>query len=282
VSDFLSYDGTRLHYERVGQGRPLVCLAGGPGRASAYLEELAGLSDQRSLVLLDGRATGRSELPADPASLRFDRLALDLEALRDHLCLDALDVLAHSAGTLVAQTWAASHPHRVGRLVLVTPTAFLQGVARNDVTEIRAARAGEPWYADAAGALDALEDARPSERAALERALRPFWYGRWDERCQEHAASADAQTSKRAMLGFATDVTDAERDSLVSALSAVAAPVLVVAGDVDGLTGVESARAVAAAFPQSRLEVLAAAGHFPWVDQPEAFHSVVAGFLATM
>jgi pimeloyl-ACP methyl ester carboxylesterase len=282
VSDFASYDGTRLHYERVGEGPVLLCLPGGPGRASAYLEDLAGLSAERTLVLLDGRATGRSELPPDPASLRFDRLALDVEALREHLELDALDVLAHSAGTLVAQTWAASHPNRVGALVLVTPSDFLQGGTRDDVTAIRASRAGEPWYDDAAAALRALDDAMPAERASLERALRPFWYGRWDQRCQEHAASADVQTSKRAVLGFATSVTEAERDAVIGGLKDVTAPVLVVAGERDGLTGVESAHAVAGSFRHSRVEVLPGAGHFPWVDEPEAIRSAVTAFLATM
>lgn len=280
VSDFASYDGTRMHYERVGDGPVLVCLSGGPGRASAYLEDLAGLAAERTLVLLDSRATGRSEVPADPGSLRFDMLALDVEALREHLELDTLDVLAHSAGAVVAQTWAGSHPERVGRLVLVTPSGFLQGTTRDDVTEIRASRAGAPWYDDAAAALSALEDAMPAQRAALERELRPFWYGRWDRRCQEHAASADVQTSKRAMLGFAADVTEAEREAVLARLSDVAAPVLVVAGELDGLTGVESARAVAGSFAQSRLELLAGAGHFPWVDEPEAFRSAVSGFLA--
>ena len=59
-----------------------------------------------SLVRLDTRGTGHSELPADPASLRFDRLADDVEALREALGEQQVDVLAHSAGCLVAQAWA--------------------------------------------------------------------------------------------------------------------------------------------------------------------------------
>lgn len=182
MSSFRSYDGTRLAYEQVGTGPPLLCLPGGPGRAAAYLEDLAGLSDVRTLVLLDARATGRSEVPAEPATLRFDRLAGDVEALREHLGLDRADVLGHSAGCLVAQAWAAAHPDRVGRLVLVTPSDRLQGGDRGDAAEIRAARAGEPWYADAAAAHEALADAPSAQAQSLVRATRPFFYGRWDER----------------------------------------------------------------------------------------------------
>src|SRR3954470_21413880 len=106
---FSSYDGTKLSYDEVGSGPRLLCLPGGPGRAAAYLEDLGGLTADRTLVLLDARATGRSEVPADPSTLRYDRLADDVEALRQHLGLDAAAVLGHSAGTEVAQVWAARH-----------------------------------------------------------------------------------------------------------------------------------------------------------------------------
>jgi pimeloyl-ACP methyl ester carboxylesterase len=166
--------------------------------------------------------------------------------------------------------------------VLVTPPGQLQGVEREDLAAIRATRAQEPWYADATAALEALEHALPVERPALERQLRPFWYGHWDERCQQHAASADRQTSKRALLGFAAGVEPELAEGLVRGLSEVRSPVLVVAGERDALTGVAGARAVAACFPDARVEVLPRAGHFPWVDEPAAFRSAVSGFLGTM
>ena len=161
MTSFAAPDGTRLAYAEVGSGPPLLCLPGGPGRAAAYLEELGGLAGTRTLVRLDARGTGFSEVPADPASLRFDRLADDVEALREHLGLEQADVLGHSAGTVVAQVWAARHPERVRRLVLVTPVAALQGGTRSDVPRIRASRSDEPWYADAAEAQAALESGVP-------------------------------------------------------------------------------------------------------------------------
>jgi pimeloyl-ACP methyl ester carboxylesterase len=279
VSFFSSYDGTKLAYTEIGSGPRLICLPGGPGRASAYLEDLGGLSAERTLVLLDARATGHSEVPADPTSLRYDRLADDVEALREHLGLETADVLAHSAGALVAQVWAAKHPDRVGRLILVTPSDLLQGGDRADVADIRAARKDEPWYADAAEAAEALELAPPAQQQALVRATRPFFYGRWDERTQAHAATADQQSSKRAVLGFAASAEQVDRQEIVADLAAVRAPVLVVGGDRDALTGVESVGAVAGSFMRSRPVVIQGAGHFPWVDEPAAFADAVRSFL---
>src|SRR5881409_3428091 len=177
---FSSYDGTKIWYDESGSGPRVVCVPGGPGRAGAYLEDLGGLSEDHTLVRLDMRATGRSEVPSDPGTLRFDRLGDDLEALRLHLGEERLTLLAHSAGTIVAQAWAAAHPQSVASLVLVTPSGWLQGSNHSDVREITASRQGEPWYDDAREALDAMADAPASMRQQLMRAVRPFMYGRWD------------------------------------------------------------------------------------------------------
>ena len=276
---FTSYDGTTLAFSTVGDGKPLVCLPGGPGRAVAYLEDLAGLSARRQLVLLDPRATGFSEVPADPATLRFDRLALDVEALRGELGLEQLDVLAHSAGCIVAQAWASAHPAHVGSLVLVTPSDLLQGGSRADVAAVRETFADEPWYAEAADAADAIEDAPPSQVAGLERMMRPFFYGRWDERTQQHAASADRQTSKRALLGFGAGAEEVDVPALLSGLSAVAAPVTVVGATRDTLTGLASVDVVASSFPTAAIAWVEGAGHFPWVDDASAFRTLLSPHL---
>jgi pimeloyl-ACP methyl ester carboxylesterase len=280
VPTFAAADGTRLAYTEVGEGPRLLCLPGGPGRASAYLEDLGGLSATRTLVRLDTRATGMSEVPADPSTMRFDRLADDVEALREHLGEDRVDVLGHSAGCLVAQAWACAHPERVASLVLVTPSDRLQGGDRADVAGIRASRCAEPWYADAAEAQEALATAPPAQQQSLVRATRPFFYGRWDERTQAHAATADRQSSKRAELGFGAGVEQVDVEAIVRGLRRVDTPVLVLGGERDALTGVASVHAVAGCFPLARAVVLERAGHFPWVDEPDAFRDVVEAFLA--
>ena len=101
-------------------------------------------------------------------------------------------------------------------------------------------------------------------------------YGRWDERTQAHAATADRQSSKRAELGFGAGFADDERDALLAGLKAVSAPVLVIGGERDALTGVEAAHLVAASFPGARTVVIPRAGHFPWVDEPDAFRAALA------
>ena len=164
--------------------------------------------------------------------------------------------------------------------MLITPSGGLQGSNRTDVAEIVATRADEPWYADAAEALAGLPTASRSEQQMLWRAIRPLMYGRWDERTQAHAATADTQSSKRAELGYDAAGTEVDVAAIVEGLQDVTAPVLVIGGDRDAMTGVVAAHAVAACFPNVRTVVLPRAGHFPWVDEPAAFAEVVRSFLS--
>ena len=151
-----------------------------------------------------------------------------------------------------------------------------------------AARAIEhvwPWWAFGIGmgiailTLLALFEKNRPQVQALVRATRPFFYGRWDDRTQAHAATADTQSSKRAELGFGAGLDDLDLDALRAGLRSVTAPVLVVGGSRDALTGVASVATVAADFPTASQVVIDGAGHFPWVDEASAFQAAVAGFL---
>ena len=74
---FPAPDGTEVAYYVIGSGSdsaaPVICLPGGPMRASAYLGDLGGLAAHRQLILVDLRGTGESAHPADSASYRCDR-----------------------------------------------------------------------------------------------------------------------------------------------------------------------------------------------------------------
>src|SRR5690348_14459746 len=129
---FSAPDGTELAYHVTGRGEPLLCLPGGPMRASAYLGDLGGLSRHRRLFVLDLRGTGDSAVPADPATYRCDRQVDDVEAFRAHLGLERVDLLAHSAAGDLALLYTARHPDRVRTLTLVTARARALGV---DFTE---------------------------------------------------------------------------------------------------------------------------------------------------
>ena len=145
----------------VGSGPPLVCIPGGPGQAVEYFDELGGLSEHHTLILLDNRGTGASQAPHDPTTFRIEQLVDDVEALRFHLGLDQMDLFGHSASGGTCLLYAARYPQRLDRLVLVDPSLRVVGIQSNlGVDEVLAQRTHEPWYADAV----ALFTRRPHRR----------------------------------------------------------------------------------------------------------------------
>ena len=63
-------------------------------------------------------------------------------------------------------------------------------------------------------------------------------------------------------------------------LPTISVPTLIVVGDEDVLTPPKEARAMHAAIPNSRLEIIAEAGHLSSVERPAAFNAVLNEFLA--
>ncbi|MFF8606988.1 alpha/beta fold hydrolase [Streptomyces sp. NPDC015346] len=275
---FATYDGTQLAYHTRGEGEPLVCLPGGPMRDSAYLGDLGGLTAHRTLIVLDPRGVGASGTPTDPRTYRCDRQVADVEALRAHLGLERMDLLAHSGAGNLATLYAAAHPERVRSLVLVTAGLRAVGVDTTDEEWDEAVEvfADQPWYAASRAALATLgPDTSLPEVLEI---IGPFGYGRWDEAAQEHAAAAAGQIHAEAMAAYhGPGAYDPKATR--AALTALTAPVLVLAGEYDAAPTPAKAAEQAVFFPAAELVVQPRAGHFPWVDDPGAFVRPVAAFL---
>ena len=71
----------------------------------------------------------------------------------------------------------------------------------------------------------------------------------------------------------------AERPDSTPLLRAVAVPALVLVGEDDKATPVESSRTMAAAIPGAQLVIIPGAGHVSNVEQPDAFNTALGMFL---
>ncbi|MGH2532629.1 MAG: alpha/beta fold hydrolase [Thermomicrobiales bacterium] len=117
-----SADQTSIAYWTVGDGPPLVYLAGGPWshielwqvpECRRWYERLA---QDRMLVRYDLRGTRLSE--RNVADFSLDTLVGDLEAVVDRLSLGRFALFGAADAGPVALAYAARHPDRVSRLVL--------------------------------------------------------------------------------------------------------------------------------------------------------------------
>ena len=279
MTTFAAADGTTLAYRRTGSGDPVVLLPGGPMRSAAYLGDLGGFSARRSLALLDLRGTGESRSPADPATYRCDQQVDDVEALRRHLGLERLDLTAHSAGAALALLYAARHPDRVGRLALVGPSPRVVGVTIADADRRATAelRRDERWFPDAFAALERIWSGEMTD--ANWAAITPFNHGRWDDEARALVAGdADERNHDAAARYYSAGAFDAV--TVRAALAGLRAPVLLLSGEYDVGLPPNRAAEYAALFPHAELAVQPCAGHYPWLDDPDAFTATLARFLA--
>ncbi|GAA4602960.1 pimeloyl-ACP methyl ester carboxylesterase [Actinoplanes octamycinicus] len=268
-------DGTPLHYDDHGPADrpPVIVLAGGAARHPDYLGDLAGLTGRHRLVVPHLRGVGRS--PAGPSGSYWDQ-ADDLDELRRHLGRDRLVIAGHSAGTRLATAYAARFPERVAGLALITPPATHLVDTPPDAEELIARRRGEPVFDAAAAAAKAGPDLSGAEAfAAWFRVCAPLGYAAWGPAEQAHAAVGEFALP--AMVAFFSVPPPAD---FAARLGRVTAPVLVVAGAEDCLTGLAPVVALAGLFPAGRAEVLPKCGHYPWVERPDEFRLVLDEYLS--
>ncbi|WP_043672030.1 alpha/beta fold hydrolase [Streptomyces xylophagus] len=275
---FSAPDGTRLAYHASSDGPPLICLPGGPMRDSAYLGTLGGLTAHHDLIRLDLRGTGASEVPRDPASYRCDRLVDDVEALREHLGLDRMDLLAHSAGANLAALYTARHPHRVSRLALITPSVYAVGIriSAEDRLAVARLRGSEPWFGPAFTALEEITAGRATPDSW--QAISPFAHARWDEAARAFDEADAKEKNAEAATAYAAEGAFDPAETR-AALADFTSPVLVLAGEFD-ISGPPRAMAeYAELFPNAQLEIQPGAGHMPWLDDAERFLVAVGALL---
>jgi pimeloyl-ACP methyl ester carboxylesterase len=277
IEIFTTPEGLTLSYERRGSGPLLVCHPGGPGGSAAEFRNFAGLDDTFELVLFSPRGSHGSD-PADDYSLAS--YVGDLEALRRHLGAEQLDLLGFSHGGIVAISYAAAFGPRVRRLLLVDTLAVWDEEAEAAMQAGIEARRGEPWFADAAKAVDeeqAAEFSSADELIANLQAQIPLFFHRWDghERAGRELAADFAQAEP---LHHFNTVELATFD-LRGDLRTIDAPTLVVVGDDDFVCGPVLADAIVRELPDARLVTIPDSGHFVYVEQPEAFRVALTDFL---
>lgn len=267
-------NGTRLWFDVDGPAlvpdgpvmreRPtLLVVHGGPGSydhsyLKPYFSELTAVAQ---VVWVDLRDHGRSARH-DPADWSFEVCADDLRAFCDRLGIVAPVVLGHSMGGIVAMLLAARHPDRARALVLHATMArfdlnrLVDGVRRvagDQVAELaRRSYAGE-----------AVTDA---EWAAVFAAFGP------------RVPPPDELARRRRNAALSEPGLDRLRSLDVrDELPRITCPTLVCVGALDPITPVAAAEEIVAGLPPDlgRLAVLPGAGHFSWLDTPDAYWALL-------
>lgn len=302
VSTRVEAPGAELYVELVGPASsPVVYyLHGGPGYSAHSFRELMGEDLERwQVVYADMRGGGRS-FSDDGRGADPEALAADVPMVLDALGLESAVLLGHGFGALVAVRAALASPERVAGLVLVNPWLSLPLLAERLLrTATAAAGPGDgPGADDVAGASGVRsDDDDPASGAhggpglggaatadAAFRLMNPrilFDTLQFpNPSARLHLEHVDAE----ALLGpqeedEADDVWESEALSALSRLAAGGKRVVVVAGELDGTTYPEQVEAALERLPNALYSGLRT-GHYPWLDDPEAFAATLEAALA--
>ncbi len=266
-STFVDIAGVRLHLRDTGpRDAPAVVMLHGFGASLHTWDDWAALLESDDRII-------RIDLPGfgltgpDPTGDYTDARSIAvLLALLDRLGVQRATFIGNSMGGRIAWAFAAAHPDRVAKLVLVSPDGF---------------------------AGPGVEYGKPQEVPALMQVL-PYTLPRSMLRANLAIAYADQGRLTDATVQRAYDmmVAPGVRSAIVARmrqlvlpdpvplLRRLAMPTLLLWGDKDGMIPVSNAQDYLAALPNASLVVVPGIGHVPQEEAPRETITPLRDFLA--
>jgi len=265
-SDMMQVGGWRLHVRDSGpRDAPALILIHGFGASLQSWDAWAeGLGRKHRMIRFDLPGSGLS-LP-DPAADYTDARSVELLlALMDRLALRRASIAGHSIGGRIAWTFAATHPERVDRLVLVAPDGFASpGFEYGKAPEVPSAL-GVMRYVLPRPLLRMNLRAAYADQAFLSDALLDRYYD-----------LIRAPGARQAMLDRMRQTVLVDPQPL---LAAIRAPTLLVWGEHDAMIPFANSADYLKALPDARLVSFLNAGHLPQEEAAADSLAAVEAFL---
>ena len=267
-----------LFVQVVGQGYPLLLMHGGPGADHWSLAPFRRCADQFTLVFYDHRCNGRS-VGAPVASMTWENLTADADALRQHLGFEKWAVLGHSFGGQVALEYALRYPDRLSHMVLLdtggdsrwqrqnaADLLAKRGYSPEKVTLVRRFFTGEIEPNEMLPALMRFGGAYYHD-PNLWLMARDLIQGEWRTKTRPAALIF---AGRNLLKGW----------TVMDRLGYIKVPTLVMAGRDDFLFPPEHQIELAAGIPNARLRIIERAGHNAHSERPAEVMQAVRDFIA--
>jgi pimeloyl-ACP methyl ester carboxylesterase len=251
--------GVQLHVRDSGTPKgnaaapPLLMLHGFGASLHTWEAWAEALTEQHRVIRVDLPGSGLS--PPDPTGVYTDaRTEQLLLALLDQLQLSQVTLIGHSIGGRIAWTFAAHHPARVARLVLIAPDGFASpGFEYGKAPEVPAS-------------FRLMTRVLP--KPLLRMSLAPAYADPEtlnDRLTQRYFDLIRAPGARMALLERMrqTVLTDPRPQ-----LQRITAPTLLIWGEQDAMIPFSNAADYVAALPHARLVALPGIGHLPQEEQP--------------
>jgi len=271
---FIEVDGLKLWYTVHGRGP--VCLVPSPGwgfSSDLYQRTLLKLCDDLTLVFIDSRGCGRSQQPLSTNDYRYLDFAKDLEWIRRALGVGKVWILGHSHAGVMAMRYAADYSNGTAGLLLVGTYAETDAEYNADVELRKKKRAHEPWYKEVDwDGFETAQDLTEGLHAAL-----PLYFHNFSKMTQALEAIGASTCSIHPWHGW----RDSEGCSVhvLGLLPKIRCPTLLVVGEEDFVCSPMNSKRIQELVAGAEMSVIPSCGHFPWLEQPESFFSIIARFL---
>jgi pimeloyl-ACP methyl ester carboxylesterase len=249
--------GLDVAYDRAGSGPPLVLVHGGAGDAREWRPQIAGLSDDFTVIAWDEPGAGRSsDVPADFGLAGY---ATALAGLVETVGAPA-HVCGLSWGGTVALELYRRRPELVATLVLADTYAGWKGSL--PMHELRARVAG-------------LERALSAPPERFRPTIPGLFAGEPPRDVVELLAAVAADVRPESVRIALRAIAEAD---LRDMLPGIAVPTLLIWGELDARSPVTVARAFARAIPQAELVLIPGAGHMSNLERPDEFNAAIRAF----
>ena len=263
-------NGESLAYIDRGErsGPAVVLIHGYTDNARDWVPMLPYLSKRYRLILVDIRGHGQSGKP-ECCYTRLD-FAYDIKLLLDALGVQKADIVGHSLGSIITQTFAEYWPERTAHVVLISST----GGSPPD-------RPKKPPQFDFAAEIRKLKE--PIEADS------PFMIAWWDSptpvdpdfiRRQRKDAAGIPLRVWLAVLDQALPANNIYGD-LQNSLPRLKAPTLLIWGSKDPIMEEDVRQSLRDALPNAKVKIFDGLGHNPFWEDPRSVAEVINAFLNT-
>ena len=249
-------------------GPAVVLIHGYTDNARDWVPMLPYMSKRYRLILVDIRGHGRSSKPECCYS-RLD-FAYDIKLLLDALGVARADIVGHSLGSIIAQTFAEYWPERTAHAVLISSTGGSPpGGPKKPpqfdfAAEIRELK--EPIDADSRFMIAWWDSPTPVDAEFIRR--------------QRKDAAAIPLRVWLAVLDQGLPAENAFAD-LQRTLPRLKAPTLLIWGSKDQIMEEDVRQSLRGALPGALVRIFEGLGHNPFWEDPRGVAEVINSFLKT-
>ncbi|MFD8276953.1 alpha/beta fold hydrolase [Streptomyces flaveolus] len=268
--------GIRYHYHDLGSGPDTVFLHGGGPGCTAWSDfgPVAHLfATDRRCLLVDIQQYGKSEKSPIEGPM-WDHHAAKTVGLLDTLGVERADFICSSWGGTIALNLAAKYPERVRSLVITGSMPVFYGpLAPLPENGHRGRTARDIYYGGEGPTREKLRDLITK----LE------WYdgAKLPEETLTMRYEQSLDEEERALAAM-SDSPRGEWQDLTEELGQIQAPTLFMWGMQDAFLTPDYPLMLARMVPNGNLHVMDHSSHHLEEERPEAYHSVVSGFLNSL